>query len=102
MDANDRNRQTERAIKAAIDRFMEKSAVDTVSVHSAEDHTGEPALFVTVRLKAGHRRPSGAKSIDLLKALRDALQDVDDDRFPYVTFSAPGDELAEPNELKSA
>jgi len=102
MDANDRNRETERAIKATIERCMEKSAVDKVSVYSAEDHTGEPALFVTVRLKAGRRRPSGAKSIDLLKALRDELQDVGDDRFPYLTFSAPGDELAEPNERKTA
>ncbi len=102
METSDRNRETERTIRATIDRLIEKTAVVKVSVHSAEDHTGEPALFVTVRLKAGRRRPSGAKSIDLLKALRDALQDAGDDRFPYLTFSVPGDELAEPNERKSA
>jgi hypothetical protein len=90
-----RDEEAERAITSAVLHLIEKSAVDEVRVSSAEDQEGEQALFVAVRLKSKQARPSGAVSIDLLKAMRDALQAIDDDRFPYLSFIAPGDEPAE-------
>src|ERR1700740_832923 len=87
--------KAERAVASVVHDFMDKSAIESVRVSAAEDHTGEQALYVFIRLKSGHGRPSGADSIRLMKAMRDALQDIDDDRFPYLSFSAPGDEQAE-------
>jgi hypothetical protein len=85
----------ERAIKTAILGLISESAVDHISVSAGDDSAGEPLLFVTIYLRDGRDRPSAAKSIDLIKAMRDALSDLGDDRFPHLSFSAPGDEPSE-------
>jgi len=85
----------ERAISSVINHLIGKSEVDSVRVYSADDHTGEPALHVLIDWTNKNARPSGAESIRVVKAMLDALQDIGDDRFPYVNFSAPGDEQAE-------
>lgn len=95
MSTAARTEKAERTVASVIHDFMGKSAIESVRVSAAEDHTGEPALYVLIRLKPGRGRPSGADSIRLMKAMRDALQDISDDRFPYLSFSAPGDEQAE-------
>lgn len=89
------NADAERALKSVVARALKVAAVDNVQVMWAEDHMGEPALFVVIRLKAGHKRPSGAQSIDLVKAMQGALLKIGDERFPYLSFSAPEDEPAE-------
>jgi len=102
MSSTRANRQVERAIRSAIDRLIEKSAIDTVTVDSGEDHIGEQALFVTVRLKSAKSRPSGHASVSLLKAMQDALREIHDERFAYLAFSAPDDQMAEPDRRMSA
>jgi hypothetical protein len=89
------DRAAERVITTVVNDLLGKTNVESVRVYSADDHTGEPALYVLIDLTHKDARPSGVESIGLVKAMRDALQDIDDDRFPYVSFSAPGDEQAE-------
>jgi hypothetical protein len=85
----------ERAIKTAVLGLIDDSVVDHVTVTSDDDATGEPSFFVTVYLRDGRNRPSAAKSIDMIKAMRDALFELGDDRFPHLSFSAPDDEPSE-------
>jgi hypothetical protein len=87
--------EAERAISSVVNDLIGKSEVESIRVNSADDHMGEPALYVSISLINREARPSGAESIRLVKAMLDALQDISDDRFPYVSFSAPGDEQAE-------
>jgi hypothetical protein len=92
----------EKALTEVIRNQFDKSALDEIKIHSGIDHAGEPALFVNVRLRAGRKRLAPERSVDLHLAMRDALQEIDDERFPYLTFSAPDDNLAQPEARKSA
>jgi len=85
----------ERAIKTTLRDLIDESVVDRLSVMPSDDATGEPSLFVTVYLRASRDRPAAAKSIDMIKAMRNALFDIGDERFPHLSFSAPDDELSE-------
>jgi len=87
--------ETDRAIKSAVLSLIDQSAVDHISVTAGEDSAGEAALFVTVYLRDGRARPTAGKSIDMIQAMGDALLDLGDDRFPHLSFSAPGDEPSE-------
>lgn len=95
MSTVQRDIEAERAISSVVNAVIGQSEIESVRVNAAEDHTGEQALYVWIKLNNGRARPSGAESIRLVKAMLDALQDTGDDRFPYVSFSAPGDEQAE-------
>ena len=95
-----KERDAERVVTNIIQNWLEKSVIRSVNVHSAPDYSGEPALFVSVVLKSGKNRLPPEKSVELQIALRDALQDIDDDRFPYVTFSAPDDSVSLPDNDK--
>jgi len=87
--------EAEQAIKTAVFGLMNESAVDHVSVSLGDDAAGEPSLFVTVYLRDGHHRLSAAESIDLVRAMRNALFELGDERFPHLSFSAPDDEPSE-------
>jgi hypothetical protein len=87
--------EAERAIKTAVLSLIDNSGVDRVTATPDDDATGEPSFFVTVYLRDGRNRPSAAKSIDMIKAMRDALFELGDDRFPHLSFSAPDDEPSE-------
>jgi hypothetical protein len=97
-----RETDAERALTQIIRERFEPAALAQIKIHPGVDHAGEPALFVSVRLKSGKERLAPDKSVDLQIAMRDALQEINDDRFPYLTFSAPDDDLAQPEARKSA
>jgi len=84
--------ETERAIKSVILGLIDDSAVDHITLTSDDDASCDPSFFVNVYLRDGRNRPSAAKSIDIIKAMRDALFALGDDRFPHLSFSAPDDE----------
>jgi hypothetical protein len=97
-----KEKAAQEALRATIQRWFDAAALDQINIHSSIDHTGEPAIFVNVHLKAAKNRLAPDKSVDLQIALRDALQDLNDDRFPYLAFSAPDDDVALSDERKSA
>jgi hypothetical protein len=83
------------AVKSAILALFEAEKIDHIEVLPAEDQAGEAALSVTVFLKAEQKRISGARLLDAIAAAATALREIEDYRFPYVTFLAPEDESAE-------
>ncbi len=90
-----RDQDAAHAIASAARRRLGDAAIERIRVFPEDDHTGEPALSVLIDLKQQRDRPSGADFIELIKSMRDALEDAGDARFPYVSISAPGDEPAE-------
>jgi hypothetical protein len=82
-------------VKSAIARLFEEGAIDHTEVRPVEDQGGEPGLAVTIFLKAPRERMSGSRLLDAIAAAATALREIDDFRFPYVTFLAPEYETAE-------
>ncbi len=83
------------AIKDAVTGLFGRDPIDRIEIFPTEDMHGDPLLAVTVFLQAAQERVSGARLLDTIVAAQDALRELDDDRFPYVTFLAPEDESAE-------
>ena len=90
-----RDEDAAQAIASAARQRLGDAAIEDIRVIPEEDHTGEPAFSVLIDLNDQRFRPSGIDFIELVMAMRDALQDLGDARFPYVSISAPGDEQAE-------
>jgi len=97
-----RETAAEKALTQIIQKRFDAAALAQIKIHSGVDHAGEPAIFVNVHLKAGKQRLAPERSVDLQIAMRNALQDISDDRFPYLTFSAPDDDFAQDEPRKSA
>ena len=90
-----RDQDAERAIASTAKAQFGEGAIRRIRVFPEEDHIGEAALSVLIDLTAQRFRPSGVDYLALVRSMRDALDDIGDPRFPYVSISAPGDEQAE-------
>jgi hypothetical protein len=95
MSQSRRDQEAEAAAKSAIVRLFGEDSIDHIVVFPTEDQTGEDGLSVTIFLKTAGESVSGARLADTIAAVSEALRDIDDFRFPYVTFLAPGYEHAE-------
>jgi hypothetical protein len=95
MTQSQKDQAAESAVSSAIFDLFGPEAIDRIAVFPAEDQVGEPNLAVTIFLKTGQKRMSGARLLDAISAASTALREIEDDRFPYVTFLAPEDESAE-------
>ncbi len=95
MSQTSRDEKAETVAKAAVVGLFGEDAIDRIDVSATEDQAGDPGLSVTVFLKSADTNVSGARLADTLEAVSDALRGIDDFRFPYVTFLAPGYEHAE-------
>ena len=94
MSQSARDQEAEGAVRTAVLRLFGEKAIDHIEVRPAEDHAGEPALFVTIFLKAARQRMPGSRLLDTIAEVATALREIDDVRFPYVTFLAPECESA--------
>ncbi len=90
-----RDKAAEAVAKSTIVRLFGEQSIDRIDVFPTEDSSGEEGLSVTVFLKSADENVSGSRLGDAIVAVSDALNDIDDRRFPYVTFLAPGYEHSE-------
>jgi hypothetical protein len=95
MSQSRRDQDAEAVAKSAVVRLFGEDAIDRIDVSPTEDQVGEQGLSVTVFLREPNAYVSGARLGDTLVAVSEALREIDDLRFPYVTFLAPGYEHAE-------
>jgi hypothetical protein len=95
MPQSERDLKVEAVVRSAIAHLFGEDSIDHIEVRPAEDYAGEPALFVTIFLKAARQRMSGSRLLDTIAEVATALRGIDDFRFPYVTFLAPEYESAE-------
>lgn len=66
---------------------------ERLDVEHRLDHDGEPAFFVTLRLKPGADPQDVATSSSAHAALRRRLLELDEERFPYLRYRYPNDEI---------
>ena len=95
MSQPQKDREAETAIKAVIFALFGPELVERIAVFPGEDQAGEPGLSVTIFLKSGQKRMSGRQLLDTISATATALRDLEDYRFPFVTFLSLEDESAE-------
>lgn len=95
MSQSQKEQEVEAVVKSAVLRLFGDEAIDRIEVRPAEDSSGEPALSITIFLRAARRRMSGSRLLDTIAEIASALREVGDYRFPYVTFLAPDYESAE-------
>ncbi|WP_375409462.1 hypothetical protein [uncultured Methylobacterium sp.] len=70
-----------------------KAGFEDAEVTTGLDHDGDASLFVTVRFKAKSGVTDGAASSEAHAALRRRLLDLGEDRFPYLRYRYPDDEV---------
>jgi hypothetical protein len=75
--------------------------LDYVTVTAAEDHAGEPALFIDAFLKPNTQLIEAKIYGKAHKALSDALLSQGDGRFPYLFLRHPDDERENPTATPS-
>lgn len=102
MSQSRRDQDAEAVAKSAIARLFGEDAIDRIAIFPTENQAGEDGLSVTIFLREPNANISGARLADTLVALSEALREIDDFRFPYVTFLAPGYEHAEDDERPAA
>ncbi len=95
MSQSHRDQKAEAVAKSAIVDLFGEESIDRIDVFATQEASGEEGLSVTVFLKTADEDVSGARLADAIAAVSDALRNIDDFRFPYVTFLAPGYEHAE-------
>ena len=102
MSQSRKDEQAEAAITSAILDLFGADAIERIDVRAVEDHEGEPLLSVTIFLKARQRRMSGAQLLDAIAAAANALHEIDDARFPFVTFLEPEEDRESAEDTRPA
>ena len=82
------DRRAESVIRKAVTKLFGDS-VDRIVVGPIEDQNGEPALFVTIYMRGPQDRMPSSQLLDTIAEAATALREIEDYRFPYVTFLAP-------------
>jgi len=95
MSQSLKGQDVEAVVKLTIIRLFGEDAIDRIEVLPTEYQAAEDGLSVTVFLKTADEKVSSARLVDAIAAVSEALRDIDDRRFPYVTFLAPGYQHAE-------
>lgn len=70
-------------------------------VQAAPDFDGEPSLRVTAHFKPQAGITSGEASTRALSSLRQRLIENGEERFPYIRYDYPDDEVLEDDPLDS-
>ena len=96
------DQEAEAVVQATVARLFGEDAIDRIEVFPTEDQAGEDGLSVTVFLRERNAHVSGGRLLDTIVAVSDALKKINDFRFPFVTFLAPGYEHAEDDERPAA
>ena len=65
----------------------------SADIKPAPDYDGEPSLYVTAHFKAEAGITSGEASMLALSSLRRRLLDLGEERFPYIRYDYPDDEI---------
>ena len=79
---------TERDLKRIIEDDLGADRVFSTSATPYRDHADEPALSIAVTMKSAADIPDARRQSALTRALRQALAERDDARFPYLYFDA--------------
>jgi hypothetical protein len=74
------------AIKTVVDKELAGRPIERVIVTPRDNHSGEPAFYVTVVVASEKDVPQVSEQNRLVVRMIEELEQLDDDRFPYLHF----------------
>ncbi|MGO9743611.1 MAG: hypothetical protein ACLPN5_19260 [Roseiarcus sp.] len=95
-----RDERVKSELSAEVRRMLGADRVVDVRVTPRENFSGEPVIYVFVSLKSVNEVPSSALQKELTSRMFDLLEDLGDERSPRLSFDAPDDVFAEPEEIE--
>ena len=104
------NQAAEAALEAAVRSTVGIPKPLRIHVKARDNHSGEPSFYVLVEMPKESDIPSLPVEQSVTRAMLAALDRLDDERFPYLSFSAgdmprvggPAGEDDDPDQLSSA
>jgi hypothetical protein len=98
-----RDQRARGALETTVRDLLTSPSPKKVSVTARDNHSGEPALYVFVTMPTEKDIPGVAAQNRLVGDMLAALEQIDDERFPYVHFGPrDGDARSGDNEEGSA
>ena len=81
-----RNANAESALKAVVSRELAGRPLERIIVTARDNHSGEPALYVLAVVATESDVPPEPEQNLLVGQMIEALENIDDARFPYLHF----------------
>jgi hypothetical protein len=81
-----RDQRARGALETVIRDILRSPSPRRISVTARDNHSGEPALYVFVTMPAEKDIPAVSARNRLVGNMLTALEQIDDERFPYVHF----------------
>ncbi len=85
-----------------LSRVLPAAPFEGVTAELRPNHADEDSIFITVHYRPGVGGTAGRVTGDALVALRDALRERGEERFPYLTYVYPDDPPPSVDELDAA
>ena len=83
-----RDAKAQSAIEKVLAANMATVSPKSVFVTARDNHSGEPALYVYVVVPSAKEIPAEPEQNRLVLDMIDALEQIDDSRFPYLHFAS--------------
>lgn len=93
-----RDQRARATVDAVIRRALQSPAPREIAVSAHDNHSGEPALYVSVTMPDERDIPDIPTQNRLSSELLSSLREMDDDRFPYVFY---GPRSADPKNTRT-
>ena len=81
----------EKNLKPKLTKLLDNLDLVSVLVEEDRDHDGDQILRIRVTFTANDEKPDPLKVKGLIRHIGTALADLDDDRFPIVSFNTTDD-----------
>ena len=83
-----RDAKAQSAIESVLAANMATLSPESIFVTARDNHSGEPALYVYVVVPSAKEIPAEPEQNRLVLDMIDALEQIDDSRFPYLHFAS--------------
>jgi hypothetical protein len=86
LTLSSRDARASAALEAVLTSELSGAQPKSVHVTARDNHSGEPALYVYVVVPSARHIPDEAEQNRLVLRMIEALEGIDDGRFPYLYF----------------
>ena len=83
---SNRDTKARAALESVVRKELAERPVEKIIVTPRENHSGEPSFYVTVVVASEKDVPPVSEQNRLVGQMLNELEQIDDDRFPYLHF----------------
>ena len=81
-----RDEEAKTVLKTVVDKELAGRPIERIIVTPRDNHSGEPAFYVTVVVASEKDVPPVSEQNRLVVRMIEELERIDEDRFPYLHF----------------